>query len=322
MAAAATTTSTPTPTTFIALSTIFTPPLSCSSSWTYEPSDFNGNPSGLFIQNAVGGNAFNTACWPPYFTQNGRDQVVGTVQVYSPGACPVGYTSNIIAPGDTTTVTCCQSGFTYHFSSATSDERAAGALAGCISTFSSDETTTVLARPLGTLTPNTLIVTSTLDGASLGQVTMWGQPITIAYQQKDLSLFSTSSSSASATGSVTLSNLASASTSNPVSSSSQTQPGNTSSGLSTGAKAGIGVGVAVAVLAILGMAFFLFSRQKRQQSPHHEPYSAAYVAEPQYPPQEMDATSARVEMSHVANPISKVDPRRVHEIEGSTDHYT
>jgi hypothetical protein len=32
-----------------------------------------------------------------------------TVQVFSPGWCPGGYTTAILAPGDVTSVTCCQS---------------------------------------------------------------------------------------------------------------------------------------------------------------------------------------------------------------------
>jgi hypothetical protein len=104
---ASTTVSTPTPTSFIALTTIFSAPERCGSSWTYEPSSYNANPSGLFIQNAVA--SFDSDCWPPSFAHNDRAEVLGTVQVYSPGYCPIGYTTALVAPGDTTTATCCLS---------------------------------------------------------------------------------------------------------------------------------------------------------------------------------------------------------------------
>lgn len=178
----------------------------------------------------------------------------------------------------------------------------------------------VLARPLGTLEPNNLIVTSTLDGASLGQVTMWAQPLTIAYQQRDLTLFSTSSSVASSAAASSVASSANAAISGAAAALSSPSSSDNDSGLSTGAKAGIGVGVALGALALLGLALFLLFRRRRRQQ-QEAPHSAAYENQPQWPPQEMDGESPRVEMSHAPNPITKVNPGRVHEVEGSTGHY-
>ena len=202
-------------------------------------------------------------------------------------------------------------------------------MAGCISTFSSDGTTVVRARPLSTLTPFDLLVTSTLDGASLGQVTMWAQPLTVAYQQRDLSLFSTSSSAASSSASgSSIDSSAATSSSGAASTSSAAAAQEDNTGLSTGAKAGIGVGVALGVLALLALGIFLLLRRRKRQH-QMTPHNAAYEGQPQYPPQEMGTESPRVEMSHAPDPATKVapgkvhemSPDRVHEMEGSTRHY-
>ena len=149
-----------------------------------------------------------------------------------------------------------------------------GGLAGCISTFSSDITTTVLARPLGTLSPNTLTVTSILTGADLGQVTMWAQPITVAFQQRDLTLFSASTSPASPASTAAFSGATSTSRSLPASASASvngdaaSQSSTEGPGLSSGAKAGIGVGVALGVVAILCFAIFMLLRRRKRYLAH------------------------------------------------------
>lgn len=92
--------------TTVPLTTIFTPPASCSTAFTFEGSYYNAIPSGLLIQNAVA-DYQNTACFPSGFTQYGR--AVHNSFVYSPGACPVGYSTAAAFPGETTTAVCCQS---------------------------------------------------------------------------------------------------------------------------------------------------------------------------------------------------------------------
>lgn len=66
---------------------------------------------------------------------------------------------------------------------------------------------------------------------------MWAQPVTVAWQKKDLSIFSTGTASPTASS---------------------------SSDLSSGAKAGIGVGVAVAVIIALALGIWVFWRRKRR----------------------------------------------------------
>lgn len=93
----------------IPMITVFNPPASCSSAWTYEAEIYNQVPSGLLIQNALP-NFPDVNCFPAGFTQNGR--VPGNInQVFSPGACPSGYTTaaiNVVNNG-VTTATCCHS---------------------------------------------------------------------------------------------------------------------------------------------------------------------------------------------------------------------
>ena len=91
--------------TLVPLSTVFTPPASCSSSWTYEGSVYNGVASGLLLQNAVG-DILDTECFPPGYEGNGR---LPAPQVFSPGACPHGYVtqSPVLVDAGVTTASCC-----------------------------------------------------------------------------------------------------------------------------------------------------------------------------------------------------------------------
>ena len=86
------------------LTNAFTPPASCSASWTYEAEFLNSVTGGLLLQNAE--TSFDTNCWPPAFTGNGR--APSYIQVYSPGVCPSGYvTAGGFTYGGTTTEICC-----------------------------------------------------------------------------------------------------------------------------------------------------------------------------------------------------------------------
>lgn len=93
-------------TTVFPLTTVFTPPASCSSSWTYEGSYYNSVPGGILIQNALL-HSTDSNCFPSGFTNAGR----GTASdLLSPGYCPHGYTSPAIFQGGTaTTAICCLS---------------------------------------------------------------------------------------------------------------------------------------------------------------------------------------------------------------------
>lgn len=87
-----------------ALATIFTPPSSCSRSWTYEASAFNGVPDGILVQNLFGG-AYDTSCFHPGYTNDGRGYITAT---FRPGFCSSGYTSPAVFSADgTTTAVCC-----------------------------------------------------------------------------------------------------------------------------------------------------------------------------------------------------------------------
>lgn len=89
----------------LSLTTIFTPPSSCKSHWTYEGSFYNSVSGGLLLQNAIEGSP-DTDCFPPDFTNNGR---ASQSQLYSPGHCPDGYaTPAQYVDKSITTMICCQ----------------------------------------------------------------------------------------------------------------------------------------------------------------------------------------------------------------------
>lgn len=146
---------------------------------------------------------------------------------------------------------------------------------GCVSTYPrAAGPTTVLGRANGA-DLNTTTVT--------GPLTMWAQPFSVAYQQRDLALFTTttsgsgassptSSGSASVTRSPTVSTASQTASPSPSgNSSAATASGSNSSsgGLSGGAIAGIAIGAAAVLGLIVGLAiFFAFRRRKEQRAAH------------------------------------------------------
>lgn len=93
--------------TITAMTSVFTPAPDCSDSWTFEGSYYNSISQGLLIQNLYADD-INTACFPPKFSMSGR--APSSIQVYSPGACPSGYTTPGLFNNDgTTTAICCES---------------------------------------------------------------------------------------------------------------------------------------------------------------------------------------------------------------------
>lgn len=90
--------------TIVPLTTIFTPPPDCSTSWTFAPTGPDSLVNGILLQNAI---SHVTSCYPPGFSNTGRAMAT---HVFSPGYCPIGYTSaDITINGPTTTATCCPS---------------------------------------------------------------------------------------------------------------------------------------------------------------------------------------------------------------------
>lgn len=103
-ASSTTSTSTRTSTTTIPLTTVFTQPTQCTTDWQYEPSAYNDVPNGLLMQNVA---SVVSSCFPTGFAMSGRAEAP---QVYSPGWCPVGYTSaDVHIDGKTTSAVCCYS---------------------------------------------------------------------------------------------------------------------------------------------------------------------------------------------------------------------
>lgn len=156
------------------------------------------------------------------------------------------------------------SSFTYFTTITTVDNvspTSALIFAGCISTYpKSSGATTVPARVNDSdLSPSTTVS---------GPLTMWGQPIEVAFRQQDLSLYTTSTtapaSSANAQPSSNpITQAAATSTPIPPLTSPTSAPSNNNS-LSTGAKAGIGLGVAAIGMFLLLLALFLLWRRRRR----------------------------------------------------------
>ena len=164
---------------------------------------------------------------------------------------------------------------------------------------------------------------------------MWAQPMQFAYQQKDLSLFTTSSSSAplgsssTASPSQTPSAVAAATTSGPPSQSATTTA-IAVAGLSPGAKAGIAVGVIAAFLLLVGAGVFLFWRRRRAMKsvgpdlrPDHISWPTTYSEEPKsrnstviapQSPQEI-ASNERHEL-----PLTTFSQQRIAELYTNPDH--
>ncbi|KAJ6082943.1 hypothetical protein N7467_007078 [Penicillium canescens] len=235
--------------TTLAMTTVFTPPASCSSSWTFEPSGANNIASGLLLQNAAASDNADPNCFPSGYTHFGRQ----TASIaYSPGVCPVGYTTaNLVIHNPVTTAQCCLSNFEYLTVSMGEDST----YAGCTSMLPSGSSTIVTVRQV--------------SGESTqvsGPITMWAQPIQIQLQATDASLFTTATStSASASNSAT---ATATSTSTSTSTSASGAPSSSSgSGLSQGASIGIGVGVGLGgALIIAALAFWFFRRRKTKKN--------------------------------------------------------
>lgn len=126
--------------------------------------------------------------------------------------------------------------------------------AGCTSIYSAEYGSTVVpARAEQDLNITTVT----------GPLIMWGQPISIEFQERDLTLFTTGTATETSSGSSNAqpANTSAQSTSQATDSSLPTS--SPDSGLSTGAKAGIGIAVAIGVLGIImAVAFVLLRRRK------------------------------------------------------------
>ena len=86
------------------MSTIYTPPSSCSSHWTYEAPTANSVSGGLLLQDAQYDQP-DEPCFPSGFEGWGR--APSFIQIFSPGACPIGYTTANNNYVDKTTIAIC-----------------------------------------------------------------------------------------------------------------------------------------------------------------------------------------------------------------------
>ncbi|OOO11097.1 hypothetical protein OAory_01075670 [Aspergillus oryzae] len=272
--------------TFVPLTTIFTPPPDCSTSWTFAPTGPDSLVNGILLQNAI---SHVTSCYPPGFSNTGRAMAT---HVFSPGYCPIGYTSaDITINGPTTTATCCPSNHNYYKTTVNDNNFPPTPLVGCLSSMESTITTRV---PLA-------IPGSEKDTLVSAPLTMWAQPIMVMLQSTDLSLYGAVSTSSSATPtpavsapqltsttlptptflapySTPITSAAPSTLMTPTISTAPTEPTTSidstepnppeSTALSPSAKAGIGIGAAALGLAVFIIAVVtrIFRRRKRPQS--------------------------------------------------------
>ncbi|KNG82966.1 hypothetical protein ANOM_008958 [Aspergillus nomiae NRRL 13137] len=278
--------------TIVPLTTIFTPPPDCSTSWTFAPTSSDSVVNGILLQNAL---SVVNSCYPPGFSNTGRAMAT---HVFSPGYCPMGYTSaEITVNGPTTTAICCPSNHNYYKTTIT-DSFPPPLLAGCLSSMPSAITTKVPVAAPGN-GKETLVS---------GPLTMWAQPITVMLQSTDLSLYGDVSTSSTATPTPAVSatqptltyydynpTAPTALASNPPPTAATTtgtlmtptistaaiEPtnptdlrgpdANETTALSSSAKAGIGIGAAALGLAVFLIAIasrvFRRRRKRRQREP-------------------------------------------------------
>ncbi|PWY96237.1 hypothetical protein BO94DRAFT_529630 [Aspergillus sclerotioniger CBS 115572] len=232
--------------TTLALSTVYTPPAGCSNSFTYEDQLANNVKNGLLIQNDA---APMASCFPSGFTHTGR--IIETDLVYSPGWCPVGYTSaNVIISQAVTTAICCYPGFNY-YTEIVYQADGTWTYAGCLSNLPSSSSIIFTDRE------------SEISTQITGPVTMWAQPIKVEVQSSDLSLFVSASTTS------TLSETVSSTTaSTSASATSSATSGGRVTGISSGAEIGIGVGVGVIAAFILaGICYLILRHRKVRKSP-------------------------------------------------------
>ncbi|KPI38333.1 uncharacterized protein AB675_12033 [Cyphellophora attinorum] len=290
--------------TITSMSAVFTPPANCLSSWTFEDEFYNSVPGGLLMQN-IEPSDFDIDCWPEDFGGYGR--APSSIQVYSPGWCPEGYaTPGQFQADGTTTAICCPSSFSYGstYSSINFFGSSSVLFAGCLSQFSG--TTTVSARGNDSAIP-----------VSGSEITMWAQPISVEYQERDLSLFDITTSAADAdtttsgggvsktatlpSNTVDSPGAAQTSSADGAGSSSSADSGNdntvsntASSSISTGAIAGIAVGAAIVAIAALAALWWFIWRKRR---------------------------NARLQSSSASGPFNDSSNNRVSEMAGSSAYY-
>jgi hypothetical protein len=94
----------------IPMTTLFTPPRSCASLWTYERQFYNSIINGILIQNALS-QSMDTECYPTGYDNYAR---VNSNALYSPGACPIGYVTPVSSQNNgNTTAVCCTKYMSY-----------------------------------------------------------------------------------------------------------------------------------------------------------------------------------------------------------------
>ena len=127
--------------------------------------------------------------------------------------------------------------------------------AGCTNTYPLASGSTVVPARSDTALNSTTVT---------GPIIMWGQPISVEFQQRDLTLFTTITSTMASTAQP--SNTATRPTVSPTVSMVSTSLPN--SGLSASAKAGISVAAVICALIVLGIIVFLILRRRKAMKRH------------------------------------------------------
>ncbi|KAF3398335.1 hypothetical protein F1880_005964 [Penicillium rolfsii] len=249
----------------IPLTTVFTPPASCTSVNVVSSECPGSTCDGLYnIVQTTGPNCFpsgwaTTATW------------------FSPGLfCPTGYTvndTNVVTSGLGITETqarCCPSGYTI----ATELKAPWWTPEPC--TKISTKVTVLEFTVLGATPTTTTAITYTNPIIHAYPIELrWQSTDSVDSGMESSATVALTSSSATSTSSSTSSTSTSIST--PTSTSSSTGTASTSSGLSTGAKAGIGVGVAAAAIIVIMLSLLIWFRRRRNQKASSTQPSTGYA---------------------------------------------
>ncbi|KAF4629351.1 hypothetical protein G7Y89_g8796 [Cudoniella acicularis] len=224
------------------LTTTFTPPPSCSSSFAHVYISTDPGGTGAF-----GGPVTTDGCLP----SNYQDPYI---YYYSPGICPSGYTTacsswTALGPVTEMVVTCCPGfGYSYFCVGPPASVTWVATYRGCGSAFSTMSTAATWISDRSTFTFTW----------GYGDLNAFG--VQIRFQSSDVAALTSTSASPSLTAQSFLptpTSTPSTSTSTPLNSSTS------GGGLSPGVSAGIGVGVALAVLILAGAIYMIFALGRR-----------------------------------------------------------
>ncbi|PWY90679.1 hypothetical protein BO70DRAFT_283656, partial [Aspergillus heteromorphus CBS 117.55] len=257
-------TSTSTVTSYMPLTTVFTPPSGCENSFRLDgPSLMGWDPGYMLDVNS------DARCCPPQMVTWWEQALLGgggtdaTEMSIGPFTGPESWptVASSIYNSYSTLWMCCPSG--YFLSQGTVGE----VIGRCLSSVYSGMTLTYASTPLNNHTDWTIVTTTLTTDSTVGAIDIVGweikYPVTVAAT-------ATSTSTGDSTAST------STSTSSTLPTSIEDQSSNSDNGISTASKIGIGIGAGVGAVGIIALllAFYLFHQRKKLAMQSRQPVAA------------------------------------------------